>query len=1171
MSSKEHRAIPPPPSFSTAPDMNDSTGFAVPSFSSAPDLSELADDESRKKERKHKKHKREQTTEKKERGRHRQRSRSSEKQHSFSHHRRRRSRTPEKHSSRRRRSRTPEKQSSSRRRRSRSPESRSRHRTRSPHSRSSKRPRSRERRSRRSPSPIPLTGELKTGIRYIVDKRGDKDNLTYGGLHSYDVPSYHREGGGYVIGLSSSVKIDKASATSGRTLQIIASRLSRKKKLLRYTDAAYTWKETDKDMKRLRIRPGSNIGTEKDINFIRIDGGETPRKDENDQVISSGVDYRSIEGPNATEPAGSDDDEQSTEEGESFDEYIRRRTVELNRKVDKDRHDVEAWMEFIAFQDEAAQGLNVGADGKFRSKANKSSLNEVKMAIFEKALEANPSDETLLSAYLACGEEIWDTLTLLQHWDKALKARPESIRLWADYINLRQTNFSSFSFSQCVKVFEDCISTLNKLARRLQGVRKNEDNLEARENIESVMVYVLLRACLFMKQAGYHERGFGTLQAVVEFTLFPPRIFSMSLDITFEDMLAEFSDFWDSEVLRFGEKGAKGWKEYYRTKYEDVVGENTESPEPEDVEDVYSLVDWVRLEESKERNSRLPMKMKNAPPELVDEDPYVITLSDDIREFLFNITTGEARQGLIYSIFVFLGLPFTPPGVGTNTHFCVDTFTHNELKLDGFWPSTKQQLRGSLLLTYIDGIPMESERVTSDRQPYDYPVSYPVGTTELFARYDHWFSCVANCHVDNQLEADFTRNAFQQLLALKWTNHLAVCYISFESSYANKSARRVAKTLLKDRQTNVTLWNAYAQMEKSHGKLKEARKVYQTALAAYRSFPNEDQVMVPLVYSAFAQLEWEEGRSDEALKILVACGTDESYDEKGPTPSSAQLLRAQRFYAQKTSQLSQLTAGTENEMDAAYHYIICYALFQLLTQDINEASNEFEHALEYIQERHAERGFESELLWVAYAKLTFQNVAMNRRAGYKPGHLRHLLNRALILFPNNTVFIGLYVWNEAKTKLYNRVRSMFAKSLESDPNVILWLSSIRTELHYHEPYDVNQVRSLFESSIEKTNTRSSILLWKLYIEHEIQCGELVRAKSLFYRAIRACPWSKEICLLGIRLLSRQLSEKELHEIVSLMMEKEIRLRQPIDDRLLVDNEGDRLDIDTEDEEAAALM
>lgn len=48
----------------------------------------------------------------------------------------------------------------------------------------------------------------------------------------------------------------------------------------------------------------------------------------------------------------------------------------------------------------------------------------------------------------------------------------------------------------------------------------------------------------------------------------------------------------------------------------------------------------------------------------------------------------------------------------------------------------------------------------------------------------------------------------------------------------------------------------------------------------------------------------------------------------------------------------------------------------------------------------------------------------------------------------------------------------------------------------------------------------------------------------------------ELYLLGIRVLSRQLSEKELHEMVSLMMEKEIRMRCPIDNALLGDEDDE---------------
>lgn len=136
---------------------------------------------------------------------------------------------------------------------------------------------------------------------------------------------------------------------------------------------------------------------------------------------------------------------------------------------------------------------------------------------------------------------------------------------------------------------------------------------------------------------------------------------------------------------------------------------------------------------------------------------------DDIRGFLFSITTDGARQSLIYSIFVFLGLPFTPPGVGTNTHFCVDTFTHNDLNLRDIWPSEDL---GVKLVTYIGGVPMEAEQSVENRKPYDVPPSYPVGVSELFGRKGHWFNCLASCTLDCTADLDFTRLGKMMNLAL---------------------------------------------------------------------------------------------------------------------------------------------------------------------------------------------------------------------------------------------------------------------------------------------------------------------------------------------------------------------------------------------------------------------
>ena len=88
------------------------------------------------------------------------------------------------------------------------------------------------------------------------------------------------------------------------------------------------------------IRPGSNVQEDEDLNYIKVEGeGEKSQRKTNDQVISSGVDYRSIEGPNVQNT--SDDEEEIEEEGESFDEYIRRRTIEFNRKLN------EVWISFF--------------------------------------------------------------------------------------------------------------------------------------------------------------------------------------------------------------------------------------------------------------------------------------------------------------------------------------------------------------------------------------------------------------------------------------------------------------------------------------------------------------------------------------------------------------------------------------------------------------------------------------------------------------------------------------------------------------------------------------------------------------------------------------------------------------------------------------------------------
>jgi tetratricopeptide (TPR) repeat protein len=83
--------------------------------------------------------------------------------------------------------------------------------------------------------------------------------------------------------------------------------------------------------------------------------------------------------------------------------------------------------------------------------------------------------------------------------------------------------------------------------------------------------------------------------------------------------------------------------------------------------------------------------------------------------------------------------------------------------------------------------------------------------------------------------------------------------------------------MLSQQKESLILWNAYAQMEKSQGKMDEARKVYLTALSMYQTFSESSQQSAPLLYRMFAQLELDQGHPDEALKILVSMSDNKPY------------------------------------------------------------------------------------------------------------------------------------------------------------------------------------------------------------------------------------------------------------------------------------------------------
>ena len=54
------------------------------------------------------------------------------------------------------------------------------------------------------------------------------------------------------------------------------------------------------------------------------------------------------------------------------------------------------------------------------------------------------------------------SIKVLSKWDQILRTHPRSCDLWIEYLNYRQSDFTSFTINSCVEEFRRCISVLRR-------------------------------------------------------------------------------------------------------------------------------------------------------------------------------------------------------------------------------------------------------------------------------------------------------------------------------------------------------------------------------------------------------------------------------------------------------------------------------------------------------------------------------------------------------------------------------------------------------------------------------------------------------------------------------------------------------------------------------------
>ena len=197
-----------------------------------------------------------------------------------------------------------------------------------------------------------------------------------------------------------------------------------------------------------------------------------------------------------------------------------------------------------------------------------------------------------------------------------------------------------------------------------------------------------------------------------------------------------------------------------------------------------------------------------------------------------------------------------------------------------------------------------------------------------------------------------------------------------------------------------------------------------------------------------------------------------------------------------------------------------------------------------------------EVLHQSRARLLHIHPTLSPR-GYRPAEINRHLAESLCSFPGNSMFHQLYQEHTQRTGLLERIRDVVPVSVSAsgDSNhstsIVPYLFAIQRELcrSSYAGSTNHSIRAAFERGVAAT--KACVGIWGWYIKWETSLNNETasvvqaakprkkeieprrnKAVDVYYRGIRACPWAKELYMLGFSevVLWKAIGSIELRKI-----------------------------------------
>lgn len=1025
---------------------------------------------------------------------------------------------------------------------------------RSRHSKSRSHHRRHDRQRSRSPDRRPPEPPPKEDPLYVVDKKGDPLIVRYGSNERSKVPAYRRSGAGRVMGGKGRLRL---MYDGSKELFSLGDKLGDGPSAFR--DRALLSKAARKKTRVFRLRSGPDQEQTQplaeELDFLPLSDARKSQDLKGDMYEVSGEEepnYRSIQGKAKARDFVESDLESADSSGSEAEAELdssdptRQKSIELSRRVKEYPEDAEAWLELVDLQEDLLQLREDARRDKTNDEAK--GLASMRTSLLEEALshvKDKADKERLFLRLMREGARVWSSKTLAKRWAGA-SLDDSSLALWRAHLDHELSNMSSFTYDGVKQLH---IERLRFLRQRLLEATRNamashdsqsleiichsqSDTSESLAKTYEELLYVFTRMTCFIRDAGYLELAVASWQALLELTFARSADESDTEDT---DLMSSFRDFWESEVPRIGEDGAKGWRHF--TEAEEMAdlpeAKAETSPALPDTRDVYKA--WAAVEVQKSRCASLPARTLD---EGTEEDPFRVVMFADLEPLLFLVPSAitalpRVRASTLCGFLLFCGLPAPSLNAGD-----IIRDLRNDPAVD----------RESARLERTDSR-TRNDNEDGDRKPPRFldPGRRLIETSDVMFSGTDWFGFFNR---EAPPEFDLALAATTQLATSFGYEPIAEYSMGLAWSKNPAAVRKSAKALLKKWPGNTSLYNAYAVAEWRNGNQTMARNVMSSATS--QDLQGKDRL-----WTTWAWLDIEAGDLRGAIARCIA-------STGGPADAETTVAYSQLLKARQTLSSSREFLLSVGNIQQASLHAETSSLLDYVSPHINSAESapsrqgDIQATMTIINTFTAEavaRGHGSsahvERLLQSAAHLLYLHAT---RGPFRPTHLREQLRGFLDLFPSNTIFLALFAWADTMVLVHDPVRELLRTHVLARGHDCLSsrLFAIQHEMHAGVG-SAHSARAAFERALDSDACRGAEGLWRSYVRFCGAHGRELRgggarggvgttaAKEVFYRAVGACPWSKALAMEAFTTLARDMESGELRAVWATMAAKGLRV------------------------------